>query len=314
MLQITNQQLQSVLTYERLIPALKAAFISDITVPMRHHHDYKNPLVGVDSTLLLMPAWEASKYLGVKMVTVSPQNSDYQLPSIQGIYFLMDAKNGLPLAMMDAKVLTSIRTAAASALAANFLARKDSDTLLMIGTGALAPQLIAAHASVRPLKKIYIWGRNFEKASLLAQQLKTNHLEVVATKNILDALPNVDIISVATLSNQALVFGKNLKKGQHIDLVGSFKPTMREADDEVMRRGHIYVDTRAGACTESGDILIPLEKGIIQAKDILGDLFELCEKNIFARQHQEEITVFKSVGHALEDLAAAKLVYEYLRE
>ncbi|MEO0341490.1 MAG: ornithine cyclodeaminase family protein, partial [Bacteroidota bacterium] len=140
------------LPYDTLIPALKDAFEQDIEVPMRHHHDFAHPTAQQDSTLLLMPAWRVGQYLGVKVVTVAPENAQAQLPAIHGVYLLFDASTGQPLLQCDARTLTSRRTAAASALAASFLARPNSERLLMVGTGALAPQLIAAHATARPIK------------------------------------------------------------------------------------------------------------------------------------------------------------------
>ncbi len=314
MIHISNEQLLQHLPFSSLIPALKKAFCSDITTPIRHHHDYKNPKESIDSTLLLMPSWEVGKYLGVKLVNVSPNNFKYQLPSIQGIYLLFDAHKGIPLAMMDAKLLTNLRTAAASALASQFLSNENASSLLMIGTGALAPYLIEAHASVRPIKKVYIWGRNPQKAEKLASKLSTEkyNLEVITDLN--QYLGKAAIVSCATLSKTPLVSGKYLREGQHIDLVGSFKPDMREADDAVLQKAHIFVDNIEGATKETGDLVIPLAKGIISKEDFQADLFQLCQKEKQGRLSSNEITVFKSVGHALEDLAAAKLVYEEVVE
>lgn len=310
MLHISKSQIENELSYERLIPALKAAFCADIIAPQRQHYEVKNSTTQKDSTLLLMPAWEAGKYLGVKIVTVSPENAKYQLPSIQGTYILMDAEKGLPLAMLDAPTLTSIRTAAASALASSYLSREDSATLLMIGTGALAPRLIEAHGSVRPIKEVYIWGRNFEKAKRIASQFAGVHFSIKAISTIEEIIKVIDIISVATLSETPLVLGKWLQAGQHLDLVGAYKPTMREADDEAILKSRIFVDSHESAGKEAGDIVIPLQNGIITKEAIQADLFELCQANKVGRKTQNEITLFKSVGHALEDLAAAKLVYE----
>ena len=307
---IDNQLLEQYLPYSQLIDTLELAFQSDIQVPLRHHHTYKNPLAGVDSTLLLMPAWETGKYLGIKIVTVSPNNSHYNLPSIQGIYILFDAQTGSPLAQMDAKILTLRRTAAASALASRFLSRKHSKSMLMIGTGALAPHLIQAHVSVRPIEQVFIWGRNFQKAQAVIQQLPSMDCSIEAVNKIETIISKVDIISCATLSTTALVFGKYLKAGQHLDLVGSYLPYAREADDEAIAKASIFVDTFEGATKESGDILIPLQKGIIDRNDIQADLFGLCQKKHRGRQNDKEITFFKSVGHALEDLAAAQLLVE----
>jgi len=313
MLQISQTQIEQALNYPELITALKTAFQSDITVPMRHHHDFANPLEQKDSTLLLMPAWEAGKYLGVKIVTVSPNNGVYKLPSIQGMYILMDAHKGSPLALMEAKTLTAFRTAAASALAASYLACKDSKVLLMIGTGALAPQLIRAHAAVRPIERVYVWGRDLAKATTIVEQFKTASFAVEAVDNIAEAVAKADIISCATLSPNPLLKGDLLRNGQHIDLVGSYRRDMREADDAVIQRSSVFVDTYAGATKETGDIVIPLEKGILTKEAIRADLFELCKGEKKGRQTESEITLFKSVGHALEDLAAAKLVYEKLK-
>lgn len=310
MLQINASQVEQLLDYPTLIQQLQATFVSDIEVPLRHHHDFDNPLAGKASTLLLMPAWQVGKYLGVKLVTVSPNNSAYDLPSIQGVYMLMDAHKGIPLALIDAPSLTSIRTAAASALAASYLARPDSDSLLMIGTGALAPRLIAAHASVRPIKRVYVWGRNKAKAIKIAAQFQKADFQIEVAETIEAGMSKAAIISCATLSETPLVLGKYLQKGQHLDLVGAYKPNMREADDEVMKRCSIYVDTMEGACKETGDIVIPFQTGILNKADIKADLFQLCKKAIFARKHKDEITLFKSVGHASEDLAAAILIYE----
>lgn len=300
--------LEKRLNFKDLIEALRRAFQEEYTIPTRHHHNFENPKEGIESTLLLMPAWKAGEHLGVKTVIVSPNNGKYNLPSIQGIYTLFNAQNGFPIAQMDAKVLTTLRTAAASALASDFLSRKDSKTLLMVGTGALAPKLIQAHSTIRPLKKVLIWGRSFEKAKQLSEYLSFLNFEIQAVENIEENIPKADIISCATLSKSPLVFGKYLKEGQHVDLVGSYKPDMREADDEVIQKSEIFVDVIEGAMKETGDIVIPIQTGILKKQEIQGDLFDLCRNQSLGRKNEKEITLFKSVGHALEDLAAARLV------
>ncbi|MEM9819633.1 MAG: ornithine cyclodeaminase family protein [Bacteroidota bacterium] len=312
MISFSREQLESVLPYPLLIDALRDAFRQNYTVPMRHHHDFENPQEKKDSTLLLMPAWEAGQYLGVKMVTVSPNNGQYGLPAIQGMYVLFDAHKGSPLAMMDAPTLTALRTAAASALAASYLAPAKSQTLLMIGTGRLAPELIRAHATIRPIEEVYVWGRNEAKAKALAQSFEQAAYGVKAVSDIESILPEADIVSCATLSEHPLVLGQWLRPGQHIDLVGAYRPNMREADDEVIRSSSVFVDTYAGACKECGDIAIPLQTGVLTKEAIKADLFDLARSLKPGRQQESEITCFKSVGHALEDLAAAKLAYEAL--
>lgn len=307
---LDNLAITTALPYPRLIKALQQGFQEEYTVPMRHHHSYENPAAGMDSTLLLMPAWKSSEYVGIKIITVSPNNGEKQLPSVQGVYLLFDAITGAPLAQLDAKTLTNRRTAAASALASSFLSRKDSTSLLMVGTGNMAPALIEAHAAVRPIQKVYIWGRNLRKAQALAAQFKDAPFSAEAILLLAPIVPKVDIISCATLSKHALIKGEWLQAGQHVDLVGSFTPNMREADDEAIRRANVYVDVLEGATKESGDILIPLNNGTLERAAIKGDLFDLCRNQVAGRQAADSITLFKSVGHALEDLVAAKLVYQ----
>lgn len=310
----SEAEVEQALPFKSLIPALRRAFSGDITVPMRHHHDFAHPSAEQDSTLLLMPAWKIGETLGVKVVTVSPENAQLQLPAIHGVYLLFDASTGQPLLQCDARTLTSKRTAAASALAADYLARPDSEQLLMVGTGVLAPQLIAAHATVRSIKEVYLWGRNPEKAQQLKRRIE--HLGFSKVEVVVDlaaVVPNMDIISVATLSPDPLIFGKWLRPGQHIDLVGSYKPSMREADDEAIVKAQVYVDTFQGATKETGDIVIPLQKGILRQSQIKGDLFGLCRAEAQGRNNPKDITLFKSVGHALEDLAAADLLLKELK-
>lgn len=289
-----------------LISAIQNGFAQNkIIVPKRHHQDFPNPKVGADSTLLLMPAWNPSKNAGVKMVTINPENGQFDLPSIQGTYLYFDAITGVLKSILEAKSLTAKRTAATSALASCYLSKKDASSLLMIGTGSLSTNLIRAHATVRPIKEVFVWGRNFEKATQVAKQLKGEEFEITPIQKIKDKISDVDIISCATLSKTPLVLGDYLKEGQHIDLVGAYNSSMRESDDQTIVRSSIFVDSFGGAKNEAGDIVIPLQNGIIKEEDIKGDLFDLCANKKMGRTHSNEITLFKSVGHALEDLVAA---------
>ena len=307
---ISDEFIEKNTVFPELISALKQAFSNrDVLVPMRHHHDFPNPEMQADSTLLLMPAWNPSKNAGVKVVTVSPENGQFDLPSIQGTYIYLDAVKGSIKALLEAKSLTVKRTAAASALASSYLSRKNSSSLLMIGTGALSKNLIKAHAAIRPIKNVFIWGRNFEKATAIATELQQESFTVQAIKTIEEKISDVDIISCATLSKTPLVLGKYLKNGQHIDLVGAYKKDMREADDETISKAAVYVDTFQGGIKESGDIVIPLQNGTLKEEDIKADLFELASGEKQGRNNTNEITIFKSVGHALEDLTAATYYY-----
>ena len=314
--QIDNNFIESNTNFKDLVSLLKIGFSSSETiVPMRHHHDFPNPTVGAESTLLLMPAWNPSKEAGVKVVTVSPENGQFDLPSIQGTYIYLDAEKGTLKGILEAKSLTVKRTAAASALASSFLSRESSSSLLMIGTGALSINLIKAHASVRPIEQVYIWGRNVEKARAICNKLSNEDFSIEAIQNVEDKISEVDIISCATLSKTPLVLGKYLKPGQHIDLVGAYRKDMREADNDTVQKSSVYVDTFQGGLKESGDIVIPLQEGILSENDIKADLFQLCSNQKGERQSESEITMFKSVGHALEDLVAAKYYYnKYINE
>ena len=304
----TAADIRDALNFPMLIEALRVGFTEHLTIPPRLHVNYDNYEDGNQNTLLLMPAIKCGDIAGVKIVNVASANSKRNLPSIQGIYYVLDAISGIPKALMDANELTNWRTAASSALAATFLAPVAARSLLMVGTGALAPYIIKAHLAVRPLKELMVYGRTTEKARIIAQQHEDQFEKVTVVKNLGEAVPKADIVSVATSSTTPLIKGVWLRPGQHIDLIGSFKPNMREADDDVMIQSRIYVDHIEMAPKESGDLAIPLSKNVISLGDIQGDLFQLCQNKVKGRISDDEITVFKSVGHALEDLVAAQLI------
>jgi ornithine cyclodeaminase len=314
---VSAADLAAVFTFPSLVEALREAFRKGAVTPARHHHTIELP-GEPDATLLLMPAWDDFRaagrldgHAGVKIVAVHPGNAARGKPSVQGAYLLM-AATGEPLALIDGKALTLWRTAAASALAASYLAREDASRLVMVGAGALAPYLVRAHASVRPLAEVLVWNRHPERAELLAADLRREPFSARATEDLAAAVRQADIVSCATLSAEPLVQGEWLAAGAHLDLVGAFTPDMREADDAAVRRARLYVDARDGALKEAGDILRPLESGVISPADILGDLFDLCRGGAPGRRSAADITLFKSVGTALEDLAAASLAVRSL--
>jgi len=319
MLTISAEQIENALTFPGLIEELRKAFNSDVVTPLRAHHSLIRP-DAPEATLLIMPAWDdvsnskdcADAFIGLKTVTIFPGNSEKGLPTVMGLYVLLSADSGKPLAVLDGQSLTLWRTACASGLAASYLAREDSTHLLMAGAGALAPYLIRAHAAVRPISSVEIWNRNFAKAEKLALSLSGEGFSVKATNNLERAAANADIISCATLSAEPLILGKWLKPGTHLDLVGAFRPDLRESDDATVKAARIYVDTRAGALKEAGDLVQPLKKGIITEQHIVADLRDLTSGKDSGRQTHDEKTLFKSVGTALEDLAAARLVYKTL--
>ena len=316
MLTFSADDVDRALTFPGLVETLRDAFRDGAVQPVRHHHGVERP-EGAASTLLLMPAWTdfnaagASKdgHIGVKIVTVSPDNNAIGKPAVMGLYLLLDGRTGEPQALIDGQRLTQWRTACASALAASWLACEDASRLLVIGAGALSPFLAQAHAAVRPLKTIRVWNRTPANAEKVVASLVAKGLPAEAAGDLDAELAEADIVSSATISATPLVKGALLKPGAHVDLVGGFTPAMREADDEAIRRARVYVDTRAGATKEAGDIVQPLASGVLKPDAIVADLAELARGERRGRDSAEEITLFKSVGAALEDLAAGIAVY-----
>ncbi len=309
MLILDAPQTQKALPWPALIEALRSGFQQGCTVPLRTHHDYSCSS-GATNSLLLMPAWIEGRYLGIKQVIVAPENSKANLPGIQAHYSLSNANTGERLALIDGGELTARRTAAASALAADYLAPKDAHHMLVIGTGRIAENLIYAYSNIRSIQKITIWGRNLSHAKYLAEKVCAAGFNATVTEDCAKAQQEADILCTATFSAKPLILGKNLRSGQHIDLVGAYKPSLRESDDAVMQRSRIFVDTLDGALNEAGDILQAIQSGAIHQESITASLFDLCQGNHQGRKNDSEITLFKSTGHALEDLYAAIFAYE----
>ncbi len=302
------------LPFPDLIDALDAAFRAPVVTPVRHHH----PIARAgepDGMLLLMPAWTdmasgvtARSMIGIKIVTVTPGNAARSVASVLGSYLVLDGATGAPVAMLDGTRLTLRRTAAASALAARRLARANATRLTMVGAGALATHMIEAHASVLPITDVKIWNRDHAKAEALAARLADRPYKVRAVKTLKRAVEDCDIVSAATMSVDPLILGAWLQPGTHVDLVGAYTPRMRETDSEAVRRASVFVDTKGGALKEGGDIVIPIGEGVITADHVKADLFDLAHGRHRGRAAPDEITLFKSVGTALEDLAAAQMV------
>jgi len=307
---ITSDEIDSCLNFPNLIDSLKNAFKSNWTTPVRAHHTVSG--IGEDKVLLLMPAWtdnQTEPFMGVKIVSVVPENGTRNLPSIYGVYYLMNGQTGEPLLTMDGARLTVWRTAAASALASSYLSRKDSKVLTMIGSGALSPFMIKAHMAVRPIEEIFLWNHNIRNAHALAEKLRAEGIPVTSHPDLVTAVGKSDIVSAATLTKTPLIHGNWVKPGTHIDTVGAFTPEMRETDDVLVTKATIFCDTFAGALKEAGDLVIPINSGVITKEHVIGDLFSLTRSEHPGRKSADEITYFKSVGTALEDLAGAITVW-----
>ena len=292
------------LPFARLVPALRAMFAQGCTVPPRHVHEIPGGF-----TSLLMPAWIEGRYYGVKTINIAPANAARGLPGLHASYALYDGVSGVPLAIIDGNELTARRTAAASALAASWLAHADARHLLVVGAGRIARLLPQAYRAVRAIERVSVWARDFAKAEVLARQLREDGLDAQAAPDLQAACGTADIVSCATLASVPLVQGAWLRAGSHLDLIGSFTPAMREADDACFAGAAIYVDTEE-ALQKSGELLGPMGRGVFAARDVRGTLQGLARGAAQARTSAEQRTVFKSVGTALEDLAAAIEVFE----
>jgi alanine dehydrogenase len=298
---------RAALPWTGLIATLREVFVAGCEVPLRTAHTISIP-GDPDGSLLMMPAWQGGRLIVVKIVNVMPGNGARGLPAVAASLLAFDGRTGALLAMLDGGEVTARRTAAASALAANALARTDAEELLVVGAGRSAANLAQAHCAVRAYRRVRIWARRREAAEALAATLQGLAPDIRAAPTLEPAVRTADVISCATLATAPLVRGAWLRPGAHLDLVGGYTPDMREADDDaIARAGAIYVDTFAGALAEAGDIVQPIARGVITRARIGGELADLCRAHTSVRPVPEAITVFKSVGTALEDYAAAVL-------
>jgi len=303
MLTIEAELVRKCLPWDRLIEAVRAMFTSGCDAPLRHRHPLPQRNAP-EGSLLLMPAWLPHRYTGVKIVHVAPGAA----PAVRAVYLLSDGESGAPLALLDGGELTDRRTAAASVLAASYLARPDSARLLLLGSGKVAHALAGAYCARFPIAEIAVWSRDPAHAARLAAQLASEGRQARAV-----AAPDpgeADIISAATLSTTPLFAADAVRPGTHVDLVGAFRPDMRESEGALLARATLAVDTRTGALAEAGDVVQAIREGAITAAQVAADLFDLARGAHPGRTNDEEITVFKSVGWAGEDLAAAILAYE----
>lgn len=308
-----NAALDAALSYPALIDILDDAFRSDVVAPKRAQYSIERP--GEDPAVLLtMPAWSApdaeKPYIGTKILSVFFGNGKRNLPGVLGAYLLMDGATGQPLAVMDGNRLTLWRTAAASALASRYMSNPEASHMLMVGAGSLAPFVIKAHQAVRPLTDIAIWARRPEAAEAVVAELARDGIEARATTDLEGEARTADIISCATNATEPLIHGHWLKREAHLDLIGGFTMQMREADADALHRARVVVDS-VKAIEEGGDVAIAIAEGSYSADQVAGSLADLCHGRIAGRPEGGGITLFKSVGVALEDLAAAVAAWEH---
>ncbi len=312
MLTISTDDLRRLLPRRELIDALERIFRDGCEAPVRHHHAVDVP-GGPAATHLLMPAWIPGRFIGTKVVNVFPGNGALGLPAVQSLYLLFSGETGELLATIEGAELTTRRTVAASSLALKYLGRPDASKLLVIGTGAVARQVAASHAAVRPIRQVAVWGRDLAKAADLVRTLGSEGFDASVAPDLSKAVAEADVVTAATLSATPLIQGEWVHPGTHVDLIGGFTPAMREADDEAVRRASVFIDTE-GALKEAGDIVQPLRTGALTPDRIAADLPALVSGAHLGRRSADEITLFKSTGAAAEDLAAAILVYGQIRQ
>lgn len=298
----TNAEVAATLAYPALIEALRQGLAQPAEAPVRACHALPQ-----DASLLCMPVWRTGQGVGVKLVAVFPGNGAQGLPAVAAVFALFDDVTGQPLALLEASELTARRTACTSALAADHLVRADAERLLVVGTGTLARHMVRAHACVRGYRRIELWGRDAGKAAALATALRDEGYPVQAVGDLASAVATADCISCVTTSREPLVRGQWLRPGTHLDLVGAFLPSMRETDSAAVGRARVVVDTREGALEEAGDLLFAMADGAFDADRLDTELRDLLAGR-GARRDATEITLFKSVGYALEDLVAARVL------
>jgi ornithine cyclodeaminase/alanine dehydrogenase-like protein (mu-crystallin family) len=307
---ISAAELDAKLEFPPLVEALRELFRRGVDEARAIH--LSQPLAeGRRNDWLLLPAWQFDRHLGIKLVSVFPGNESKGLASVQGLYVLFDGSTGLPLAAIDGAAITLWKTAANSALAASYLARKDARTLLMVGAGALAPYLARAHCAVRPIAHVMIWNRTTANAERMAASLARPGLTVEVASDLAAAVAHADIVSCATMASTPVLKGAWLSPGVHVDLVGAYRPEMREADDEAIRRARIFIDAWFTAGEHCGDICQPVAAGLIK-KDDITDTFQLARGERPGRLREDEITLFKSGGGGHEDLGTAQHILERL--
>lgn len=309
---IAADAVHDLLDYPSVVEGLKAFHRQDIDEIRDVYMSQPNAAAGTDG-ILLLPAWQRGEAIGVKLVTVFPENerTDTGLPTVQGVYALFDGATGEPIAIIDGTALTLRKTAGDSATGASFLARDDAQVMLMAGAGALAPHLIMAHTAIRPtIREVWVWNRTGARAEQLAEAFSLNGVTLRATSDLEAAARDADVISCATMAQQPLIEGAWLKPGAHLDLVGGYQPEMRESDDECVRRARVYVDSRWFTVGKVGDIKTPVDAGVMTENDIVGDLFELSRGKVSGRESADEITLFKNGGGGHLDLGVARLLVE----
>lgn len=303
---LTAAEVHAALPFGTLVEALAAAH----RLPIDHKRELlmMEPDGGSENAFILLPAWQKHRALGVKLVTSFPANlaGAEGLPTVQGLYVLFDGRNGSVRAIADGEAITFRKTAGDSALGSKLLSRPDCRVLAMLGAGALAPYVVEAHLAVRPsIERVLVWNRTESRGRALVSTLRSKGVPAEWADDLEAAIRSADIVSAATGSDKPLIRGAWVKPGSHIDLIGGWRLDMREADDAAVASAHVFAGQREG-CLRSGDIAGPIAAGLMSEKDVLADLFDLCQGRHAGRTSKEEITLYKNIGGGHLDLFTAE--------
>ncbi|MBJ89160.1 MAG: ornithine cyclodeaminase [Woeseia sp.] len=309
MIFIGEEDVRHVLGYKELVEELRHMYCADNMYAGRELLDLQSLGSASGTCMGLMPAYGPGHDITTKIFTLFPSNQAKGLPTITAVIIVFDSETGELTAVVDGIEVTKRRTSAMCALASTYMSREDSKSLLVCGSGALAPHAALAHAVVRPIKKIEIWARRPDAAAETANIVRADRpdIDISVSRDLKDSCSRADIVSCQTSASYPIIFGDWISPGTHLDFVGSHDPQKRECDDEVVRKGRIIVDVMETSMREAGDILIPIANGTIKKSDVLGDLSDLCRSRVLGRQTTDDITVFKSTGSSLADMAAAEL-------
>jgi len=302
--------IQTALPYPLLVDALAQGLQQFAETPARSFFSPNQDA----SCVMIMPSWRPHQMMGVKLVSVWPENNAKGESAVSAVYVLISCLDGRPLAVLDGTELTLRRTAAAAALAAKRLARENSETLAVLGTGSLSVPLVQAHTDTMRFKNVLVWGRQFYKAQLVVNQLRELGIEVRAMGDLHKTLAMSDVVAVATTATEPFLKAAWVRPGTHISLVGAFTPQMAEAEPGLISKSQLFADCRASVLEKGGEVFQAIEQGLVLDSDIIADLAELTAQSDRSWRHDAQaITVFKSVGFALLDLIAAELVIKASR-
>lgn len=304
---ISAEEVHSALSYPELVDSLQEAYGGKYSMPPRQvfllDENTNNDAFAV------LPSWN-DQFIGVKAFTYFPE-AEAPYKSLYSKILLFNREHGEPLALVDGTTVTFWRTAGISGLATRLLSREDSETMLLLGTGNLAPYIIRANLSVRPLKRVMVWGRNLAKAEAVVEtmQKEFSNVEFSAIEDRQTACSEADIVVAATGSHEPIVLGEWIKPGTHTDFIGNHHADKRECDTDLITKARVYADSRVNAFKEAGEILVPIKEGVFAKEGIIAELSEMCRGDAVLRENEEEVTLFKSIGMAMSDLVGAGLAY-----